>query len=215
MCIIRIHDMTVTCLRVLSKLLQGIPLDRLFIGGLMLHPQVSAYVWKWELGKGFNGHEIQRDVFEKKKKMFSPDEPFIVLMDGRSKMVRMQAADEKIPKDCEWFRRDGYSDYIALPLEYRGSFVGAIGWSTKDADGFTDEEIELFERSLAALSTVMRLHTNDLVMKTLMGRLEDEVKRVSEQASKQLKHFAMMVSTILRFSYVYCVAGHSFLRPIL
>lgn len=195
------------CSHVRSKL--GVPVDRLFIGGLMLHPQLSAYVWKWEHGQDFDGHEIPRDIFEKKKSMFSPDEPFIVLMDGRAEMVRMQARDEHIPKDCEWFQRDGYQDYIALPLQYRGKFVGAIGWSTKTPGGFTDKDVQFFERSLAALSTVMRLHTNDLVMKTLMGRLEDEVaertqelekansrleaanKRVLEQSANQLFHFAM------------------------
>jgi signal transduction histidine kinase/CheY-like chemotaxis protein len=202
----------------------GIPLDRLFIGGLMLHPQVSAYVWKWEVDKSFDGHEISRKDFEETKKQYT-DEPFTVLMEGRAASVRMRSTDEQIPKDCTWFRKEGYQDYLALPMLYRGDFIGGMAWSTKNASGFCPEEIEFFQRSLAALTTVMRLHTNDLVMKTLVGRLEDEVSdrtrelaaanhslekvntRVLKQSAAQLKHFAMMSHEIR--TPLNCIIGVS------
>jgi signal transduction histidine kinase/ActR/RegA family two-component response regulator len=189
----------------------GIPLDRLFIGGLMLHPQVSAYVWKWEVGTNFEEHEIPPHVFSERKKRFSPNEPFTVLNDGRASRVRMRSADgNSPPKDCQWFHTGGYHDYLALPILRRGEFKGAVAWSTKDVNGFSPGHIEFFEQSMAALSTVMRLHTNDLVTKTLMGRLEEEVaertkelaaandslaqanRLVERQAKTQLQHFAMM-----------------------
>jgi signal transduction histidine kinase/CheY-like chemotaxis protein len=210
------------CVRV-RKL--GIPLDRLFIGGLMLHPQVSAYVWKWEAGIPFDGHEIPRKDFEQKKKLFSADEPFIVLMEGRASSVRMRSTDDKIPRDCQWFRKERYQDYLALPIMYRDDFIGGMAWSTKNANGFCEKEIEFFERSLAALTTVMRLHTNDLVRKALMGRLEDEVtdrtrelaaanqsleeanKRVLKHSAAQLKHFAMMSHEIR--TPLNCIIGIS------
>jgi signal transduction histidine kinase len=203
----------------------GIPLDRLFIGELMLHPQVSAYVWKWEVGVPFDGHEIPRKDFEQKKKLFSADEPFTVLMEGRASSVRMRSSDEKIPRDCQWFRKEGYQDYLALPIVYRDDFVGGMAWSTKNANGFCAKEIEFFERSLAALTTVMRLHTDDLIMQTLMGRLEEEVtdrtrelatanqslekanKRVLKQSAAQLKHFAMMSHEIR--TPLNCIIGIS------
>lgn len=189
----------------------GIPLDRLFIGGLMLHPQVSAYVWKWEVGTDFEEHEIPPHVFSERKKRFSPNEPFTVLNDGRASRVRMRSTDgNSLPGDCQWFHTEGYHDYLALPILRRGEFKGAVAWSTKDANGFCPGHIEFFEQSMAALSTVMRLHTNDLVTKTLTGRLEEEVaertkelatandslaqanRRVERQAKTQLQHFAMM-----------------------
>jgi signal transduction histidine kinase/AmiR/NasT family two-component response regulator len=203
----------------------GIPLDRLFIGGLMLHPHVSAYVWKWEVDAAFDGHEIPRKDFDQKKKLFSADEPFTVLMDGRASSVRMRSTDEHIPKDCQWFLKEGYQDYLALPILYRGNFMGGLAWSTKSPNGFCDQEIEFFQRSLAALTTVMRLHTNDLVMKTLMARLEDEVAdrtselaaanydleksntRVLKQSAAQLKHFAMMSHEIR--TPLNCIIGVS------
>jgi signal transduction histidine kinase/ActR/RegA family two-component response regulator len=199
----------------------GIPLDRLFIGGLMLHPEVSAYVWRWEVGHDFDGHEIPRKDFERKKTLFSPDEPFTVLMDGRASSVRMRSTDEKIPRDCQWFQKEGYQDYLALPIVYRGDFVGGMAWSTKNANGFCEKEIEFFHKSLAALTTVMRLHTNDLVMKTLIGRLKEDSrdlaasnqslelanKRVLKQSAAQLKHFAMMSHEIR--TPLNCIIGIS------
>jgi hypothetical protein len=203
----------------------GIPLDRLFVGGLMLHPHISAYVWRWEVDDAFDGHEIPRKVFEQKKKLFSADEPFTVLMDGRASSVRMRSTDEHIPKDCQWFRDKGYQDYLALPTMHRCEFMGGIAWSTKTPNGFCEKEIEFFHRSLAALTTVMRLHTNDLVMKTLMGRLENEVanrtwelaaanhslekanKRVLQQSAAQLKRFAMMKHEIR--TPLNCIIGIS------
>jgi signal transduction histidine kinase/CheY-like chemotaxis protein len=203
----------------------GIPLDRLFIGGLMLHPQVSAYVWKWEVDTAFDGHEIPCKDFEQKTKLFSADEPFTVLMDGRASSVRMRSTDEQIPKDCQWFRKEGYQDYLALPMLHRGDFIGGMAWSSKKPSGFCEEEIEFFHRSLSALTTVMRLHTNDLVMKTLVGRLEEEVlnrtreleaanvsiekvsTRVLKQSAAQLKHFAMMSHEIR--TPLNCIIGVS------
>jgi signal transduction histidine kinase/CheY-like chemotaxis protein len=199
----------------------GIPLDRLFIGGLMLHVEVSAFVWKWEVGAPFNGHEIPREVFEERKKLFSPDEPFLILHEGRASSVRMRSTDEQIPRDCQWFTKEGYQDYLALPILYQGGFVGGMAWSTKNADGFCEKEIEFFEKSLAALTTVLRLHTNDLVKKTLMGRLEADTreladanqslekanKRVLKQSAAQLKHFAMMSHEIR--TPLNCIIGIS------
>jgi hypothetical protein len=122
----------------------GIPLDRLFVGGLMLHPQVSAYVWKWETNCPFDGHEIPRKDFEQKKKLYSNDEPFTILLDGRAEQVRMRASDDYIPKGCQWFLEERYQDYLALPIKHRDEFKGGMAWSTKSPNGFGEEEIEFF-----------------------------------------------------------------------
>jgi len=187
----------------------GMPLDRLFIAGMMLHPNVSAYVWKWEDGCNFNEHEVPHSAFEKPN--YNPNEPFAVLMEGRAMEYRMSPlSGDEIPPGCAWFTKNNYQDYFALPIYHQGQFKGAMAWCTKDLEGFSKENIEVFHQSLAALSTVLRLHTNDLVMKTLVGRLEQDVqhqteelqkansrleeanKQVLSQSRAQLQHFAMM-----------------------
>jgi signal transduction histidine kinase/ActR/RegA family two-component response regulator len=191
----------------------------------MLHAQVSAYVWKWEKEGEFDEHEIPREIFDKKKEHFSPHEPFTILMDGRACSVRMRATDSHFPPDCQWFVKENYVDYLALPITHRTEFKGGMAWSTKNPGGFSNKHIQFFERSLAALSTVMRLHTNDLVMKTLTGRLEEEVaertlelevanhrleeahRQVTHQSEAQLEHFACMSHEIR--TPLNCIVGMS------
>lgn len=188
-------------------------------------PTVSAYVWKWERLQScstsyeeqegnyndiFFEREVPREEFEKIN--FDAKEPFAVLRAGIQDEYRMQSKmqDQDLPPGCDWFRRDNYQDYLALPIVASGEFKGAMAWSTKNPGGFTDEHIEIFNRSLAALSTVLRVHTNDLVLRTLTGRLEDEVQartqelkeanlqlekasqQIAAHAKEQLQHFAMM-----------------------
>ena len=195
-----------------------VPLDRLFVGGLMLHPQMSAYVWKWEHGCDFDEHEIPREAFEKRKKLFSKDEPFIVLMDNRAPSVRMRASDTYFPPDCKWFVEQQYQDYLALPILHRGKFLGGMAWCTKESSGFSADHIEFFKESLAALTTTLRVHTNDLVLRTLKSRLEDEInertkdlakanKQILEQSAAQLRHFAMMSHEIR--TPLNCIVGMS------
>ncbi len=148
-------------------------LDRLYVAGMMLPPEVSAYVWKWENGKEFQQREVPHSAFEKPN--FNPDEPFSFLMEGRAMEYRMNASS-KIPSGCEWFTEGKYQDYLALPIYHRGEYVGAMAWATKSPSGFSSRDIQIFYESLAALSTVLRLHTNDIVMTTLQERLAEHLK---------------------------------------
>jgi hypothetical protein len=151
----------------------GVRLDRLFVGGLMLHPNVSAYVWKWEEGVPFESREIPRDVFTERTSLYGGDAPFTVLMDGRAQRIRMRSSDPVIPEDCNWFKRLGYHDYFALPIKHRGEFKGSVAWCSKNA--FDEDHIAFFEQSMAPLSATVRTHTSDIVMSKLVGRLQEEV----------------------------------------
>lgn len=115
-----------------------------------------------------------------------------------------------MPLGCDWFRRDGYRDYLALPIIQDGEFKGAVAWSTKAKDGFGEPQIQGFRESLTALSAVLRLYTNYIVLRTLTNRLEDgfqvrtaelqtanaqlekATNEIAEQAQRQLQPFAMM-----------------------
>ena len=37
-----------------------IPIDRMFVAGMILHPQVSARAWKWEAGQAFEEWELEQ-----------------------------------------------------------------------------------------------------------------------------------------------------------
>jgi nitrogen-specific signal transduction histidine kinase len=207
-----------------------IPLDRIFViaGTVMLNPtnvSVSAQnVWKWELGQDFNEHKVPHDLAFQNSN-FNPDEPIAVLLEGRAMRSRMKAQTTTQygipPGSCAWFVRDGYQDYYALPIYHRGQVKGAMACSTKCVKGWNEEHIQVFERSLAAFSTVLRLYTNDIVTTTLTGRLEEQVQKQTiananlakanqkfvQQHQAQLKNFAMMSHEIR--TPLNCIVGLS------
>ena len=185
----------------------GVKLDRLFVAGVMLTPEFTSYVWKWESHEPHvvEQHEVPHEIVTS-----NPDEPFNILMDGRAMDYRMNAAEKcdcggatKECYRCSWFDKGNYQDYYALPMYHRGEFKGAMAWSSKAKGGFTTGHIESFSKSLAALSTVLRCHTNEIVMSTLMGRLQEQVdkrtlelatanEQIRKHSQTQLRHFAMM-----------------------
>jgi CheY-like chemotaxis protein/signal transduction histidine kinase len=204
----------------------GIPLDRLYYGGVGLHPKLTAYLWKWEAHGEFTHSEMPPHIFVRRNEIFSPDEPFCVLEQGRADYVRIRDTDDYIPPDtAKWFRGQNYKDYFALPDIHRGVSKGGLAWSTKSADGFCDDDIQFFRMTHAALTTIMRLHTNDLVLNTLTDRMEAEIEdrtnelaiankkleeaneEISKHASKQLEHFACMSHEIR--TPLNCIVGLS------
>jgi hypothetical protein len=200
-----------------------IPLDQLCAAGMMMHPHTTACVWKWELGCEFSQNMVPPEAFE--PPAYNPDEPFAVLMEGRAMEYKMNADTEEAPPGCAWFQEGGFQDYFALPLYHNGKFKGAMSWSTKSQQRFSEEHCEIFKRSLTALSTVLRLYANDLVIDKAMMRLEESVQSqtqkletananleqanrlIIDQSQKQLKHFAMMSHEIR--TPLNCIVGIS------
>lgn len=203
-----------------------VPVDRLFVAGMIIYPQVSAYAWTWESGQDFSAQEVPHEAFIEPN--YNPNEPFAVLMEGKAmeyRIKRSQTKDDAIPPGCTWYSRDGYQDYLALPMYHLEKFVGAMAWSTKDEGGFTNEHNEVFHQSLAALSTVLRLQTHEIILTTLTGRLEQKInhrtrelaetnerlsqanQQILQQSKAQLQHFAMMSHEIR--TPLNCIIGLS------
>lgn len=204
----------------------SVPVDRLYYGGVGLHPKLTAYLWKWELNEEFVMREMPQEIFERRNELFSPDEPFCVLEQGRADSVRIVAKQENIPPDTnKWFVGGGYRDYYALPDIHRNQSKGAMAWATKHPSGFTQDHIAFFEWTMPALTTVMRLHTNDLVLRTLTERMEREIQertlelaqanddlalanaQLEQHQTKQLEHFACMSHEIR--TPLNCIVGLS------
>lgn len=203
----------------------GIPVDRMFYGGIGLHPRLTAFTWKWTPDE-FVFREMPPEVFERRFELMSPHEPFCILEKGEADYVRIRKSDKFIaPDTASWFRPENYTDYFALPDIHRSESKGSLAWSTKDPNGFGEEHIAFFELTLPALTTVLRTHTNDLALRTLTHRMEEEIKdRTQElaeanlkltqannqleiQSQKQLQHFACMSHEIR--TPLNCIVGIS------
>lgn len=163
----------------------GIPVDRVFVGTRVLHPQAAAYIFKWERGgitaEG-GGKESQyseselANLIEEDRTDFDWDAhggmpPFAQLLIRRAPQVRIRVeAGDKIPGECQWLVDGNYTDYIALPDNYGkdGRLDAGIAWSTKIPGGFNPEHVEFFRAHMPALSTAVRLHVNNRITETLL-----------------------------------------------
>ena len=207
-----------------------VPVARFFTG-IEPHLELNKMVFKWEEASDEGGEplfftrEVQMGAF---KKMKNSKEPLVILRMRQAKSVRLRASlsDEELEEHgCGWFRPGNYQDYFALPVFCNGEYKGAACWATKQIGGFTDDEIEILRRSWTALSTVIRLYTNDTVLRTLTGRLEAQVnertaelahanrelnlasEQIAAHAKQQLRHFAMMSHEIR--TPLNCILGIS------
>lgn len=93
--------------------------------------------------------------------------------------VRIKATDDVIPPDCDGMIKENYTDLYGLPTPGMGSKrwsldsaahgrLGGYTWSTKSKSGFTNEQIEVLNQTVYALSTVFRLHIARFTSKTLL-----------------------------------------------
>ena len=206
----------------------GIPIDRLTVSGMMFHNDVSAYTWKWESVDTKHIEESSVPGAEWQQiDSVRVEEPFAALWGLNVREYRMQrgAFAGQVPSELSWFDEEQYYDYIALPVFFRGDYTGKIAWSTKSLEGFTKQSVEIIRRTMTAVSTVLRLHTNEIVVKSLTGELEEKValqtqelananknladanERVMRQYQNQLKHFAMMSHEIR--TPLNCIIGLS------
>jgi adenylate cyclase len=159
----------------------GIPVDRVFIATRALHPQAAGFHLKWD--RSPNGRED--DKYEEFEAVYPADKdveafdwesmggmpPFAQLKIRRVPQVRSRVeAGDQIPADCKWLIDGKYTDYIALPDIYgkNKALDAAYAWSTKIPGGFTPAHIEYFREHMPALSTVVRLHSDDRVTKTIL-----------------------------------------------
>jgi adenylate cyclase len=170
-----------------SKLRElGLPVDRFLCGATVLHPLVAAKSWKWIDGivTEFSWSRLQ---MKKQQETFfgkedSPtDAPMVRLMKG-APFVRIRSTDEVIPEDIDWMKEENYTDLFGLGTSNtgQGNLEGGFTWSTKAPGGFTDDQIEFFQKHLLSLAAALRMQamkfTSLALLTTYLG--EDAGKRV-------------------------------------
>ncbi len=147
-----------------------VPIDRLWAGTFLLHPQAAAYVWVWsrEHPRALDQREISYTLFAK---LESRDSPLRRLRFGGAPALRVRLRELEAPhelRDIEALRERDFTDFYAHSLLFREEFVGGFTWSTQAPRGFTDEEIEVLEEVLPALSAVIEPLARDLATASLL-----------------------------------------------
>ena len=166
-----------------TRLREVLPLDRIWLGTKVLHPQAAAWAWTWEPGAAVRSRSISYEYFAADIQNDSPARR----LERGAPFVRLTRDSPDIPDDSRPLFEGGVTELYGLTLTFRGRWRGAITYSTRHPDGFTAEQRELLDATLPAFNAVFESLGMDLVMgellRTYLGR--DAGRRVHHGAVKR------------------------------
>lgn len=162
----------------------GCPLDRAVVIIDTLHPQYEgrALVWEGDLAETFRETEFQPVSQDEKAWEGWQRSPFFhMLRDGetfrRFRLVDGETHDYQQLRD--WLEA-GYTDHIAVvhrlreALQIEDSDGFYAGFSTKAADGFSDDHVDALQRLTTQLALALRLAAQNrlagTIAETYLGR---------------------------------------------
>src|SRR5690606_30178863 len=130
-----------------------------------LHPLILGRIYQWIDGEA-RPIEILRERQARDRLAFHHSPVAIVLRSGQSVRRRLAGpeADVDFPL-LEELRDRGATDYYLLPLDFTVSRQrGAIGFTTCDPDGFSNDAILVIDHILPALGAVCDVYAGRLIL---------------------------------------------------
>jgi adenylate cyclase len=135
----------------------GIPLRRVSVFVLTLHPQVMGRRLSWQPDTGVTiieaGYERRDDDIYR----LSP----VVHVYNTGIPLRRRLADADCPIDFAMLgdlRAEGITDYLVSPLVFTNGEVHAVTWATLSPVGFTDAQLAGIETIVAPLARLTEIH---------------------------------------------------------
>jgi adenylate cyclase len=154
------------CRRIVAA---GFPIWRAFCVVGTLHPQIlgTAYVWRRS-----TAHEAVRWTAEHGRER-TPELAHSPIAEVKStgSAVRRRLEDPAAPMDfavLDEFRRDGGTDYVALPIRFSDGQVNCISFVTDRAGGFTDADIAGLSEIAQALGIIVEVQSSRRIAKGLL-----------------------------------------------
>jgi adenylate cyclase len=146
-----------TCRRMVSA---GLPLYRVGVFVRTLHPNVLGRAFIWQADKpAVELSEAPHDLLESETFLKSP----IRIVFAEHVAVRRRLADPACPMDfpiLEDLRREGASDFLALPLRFVNGEVHAASFATRRAGGFRDAHLAALRRLLGPFTRMVEIYGN-------------------------------------------------------
>jgi adenylate cyclase len=131
----------------------GIPLWRVAVFVRTLHPHIMGRRFIWRMGADIEVQDAPFDLFETAEFRGSP----AAKVYATGTPIRRRLADADCPIDFPMLRElrdEGVSDYLASPLLFTGGEIHLATWTTRQAGGFTDAQIEGIKSIIAPLTRV-------------------------------------------------------------
>jgi adenylate cyclase len=145
----------------------GIDVARITTGVPLLHPQLFSFSGLWELGKPPTERTFKLETVEKVSAL--DNSPIRLAYSGEATRLRLTdpfvAGEFPIATDL---RREGYTDYLVLPVPFGDGTFKALSLATRRTGGFSDDEIALFRSIVPAFSINLEVQTLRRTARTLL-----------------------------------------------
>ena len=145
----------------------GVNVARITTGVPLLHPQLFSFSGVWELGKLPQERSFKLDTVEKVSAL--DNSPIKLAYGGEATRLRLTGApvEGEFPIAVD-LRRDGYTDYVVLPVPFGEGGFKALSLATRRPGGFADEELALFEAVVPAFSMNLEVQALRRTARTLL-----------------------------------------------
>lgn len=135
-----------------------IPLSRVGVFVLALHPQIMGRRYLWEPGRPVDVSLGSFEAFETPEFRRSPVRRVI----DTGAPIRLRLAEEGPQSDLtvvNELRAESVTDYLVTPLLFTDGSVNAASWATRRPGGFTDAEIAGLDAILNPLARMIEIST--------------------------------------------------------
>lgn len=167
--------MAETCERMVRA---GLPLWRVAVFVRTLHPEIFGRAFFWRPGTEVVVTPADFDVQD------SPEfrnSPLAILYDnGQEVRYRLDDPESKRFPFFDDMRGEGVTDYIALPLRFvdKSNSIHASSWTTKQPDGFSDDQLNALRALVRPLARVVEIinlrRTSSILLDTYVGNRAGE-----------------------------------------
>jgi adenylate cyclase len=154
----------------------GIPLWRVGVFVRTLHPNIFGRSFTWRPGAEVVVVTADFDARETQEFKRSP----LAVLYQTEQEVRFRLDDpaSRVFPVFDDMRAEGVTDYIAVPLRYVEGTIHASSWSTRQAGGFTDEELNALRKLVPALARYIEIvslrRTATMLLDTYVGNRAGE-----------------------------------------
>jgi len=154
------------CRRIVAA---GFPISRAFCVVVTLHPQIMGTAYIWRRG----GEGVIRWAAEHGREN-TPEFAHSPISEVRATGVALRRRLDRPETTLDYavledFRREGGTDYIALPMRFSDGQISCLSFVTDRAGGFTDADIAGLGEVAQALSIIVELQSSRRIARSLMN----------------------------------------------
>ena len=132
----------------------GLPIWRVGLFIITLHPQIMGQRFLWTCGQPIDSEDGSFEAFQTEAFRRSP---IRYVIDNRVPL-RRKLADEDCPLDFSYMQQlkeQGVTDYFVVPLFFADGVVHGANFATREPSGFTDQQIADLSRLVPPLTRVI------------------------------------------------------------